>query len=184
MKPNRFTLKRIAKAVQTAHELDSLSSEAYDRLVQAGVEDMRQNETWGWKDTVVAANDTGEAPPVDDWTLPSTPCEATAVTPGTEPENRNAVEREVPPSGEEGYGFVWCLTNMRPTKSLQRELRRVSRFAHGPAFVALRKRAEIPLPHKRRASHCCTWESRRVFVPPLTFTLSHVSPYRDLLSRT
>jgi hypothetical protein len=103
MKPNRFTLKRIAKAVQTAHELESLSSEVYDQLVQAGVEDMRQNETWGWKDTVVVANDTGEAPPVDDWTFPSTPCEATAVTPGTEPENRDAVEAAAP------HGFVWCL---------------------------------------------------------------------------
>jgi hypothetical protein len=109
MKPNRFTLKRIAKAVQTAHELESLSSEVYDQLVQAGVEDMRQNETWGWKDTVAVANDTGEAPPVDDWTFPSTPCEATAVTPGTEPENRQPVEAEAPPSAEEGYGFVWCL---------------------------------------------------------------------------
>jgi hypothetical protein len=66
MKPNRFTLKRIAKAVQTAHDHESLSSEVYNQLVQAGVEDMRQNETWGWKDTVVVANDTGEAPPVDD----------------------------------------------------------------------------------------------------------------------
>ena len=109
MKPNRFTLKRIAKAVHSAHELESLSSEVYDQLVQAGVEDMRQNEIWGWKDTVVVANDTGEAPPVDDWTLPSTPCEATAVTPGTEPENRQPVEAEAPPSAEEGYGFVWCL---------------------------------------------------------------------------
>jgi hypothetical protein len=45
MKPNRFTLKRIAKAVQTAYELESLSSKVYDQLVQAGVEDMRQNET-------------------------------------------------------------------------------------------------------------------------------------------
>lgn len=109
MKPNRFTLKRIAKAVQAAHELESLSSEVYGQLVQAGVEDMRQNETWGWKDTVVVANDTGEAPPVDDWTLPSTPCEATAVTPGTEPENRDTAEAEAPPGAEEGYGFVWCL---------------------------------------------------------------------------
>jgi hypothetical protein len=58
---------------------------------------------------VVIANDTGEVPPVDDWTLPSTPCEATAVTPGTEPENREPVEAEAPPSAEEGYGFVWCL---------------------------------------------------------------------------
>lgn len=113
MKPNRFTLKRIAKAVHTAHELESLSSEVYDQLVQAGVEDMRQNETWGWKDTVVVANDIGEAPPVDDWTLPSTPCGATAVTPGTEPENKEAVEAEAPPSAEEGYGFVWCLDRGR-----------------------------------------------------------------------
>jgi hypothetical protein len=58
---------------------------------------------------VVVANDTGEAPPVDDWTFPSTPCEATAVTPGTEPENKEPVEAEAPPSAEEGYGFVWCL---------------------------------------------------------------------------
>jgi hypothetical protein len=41
MKPNRFTLKRIAKAVQTAHDHESLSSEVYNQLVQAGVEDMR-----------------------------------------------------------------------------------------------------------------------------------------------
>jgi hypothetical protein len=36
-----FTLKRIAKAVQTAHELESLSGEVYDQLVQAGVEDVK-----------------------------------------------------------------------------------------------------------------------------------------------
>jgi hypothetical protein len=130
MKPNRFTLKRIAKAVQTAHELESLSSEVYDQLVQAGVEDMRQNETWGWKDIVVVANDTGEAPPVDDWTFPSTPCEATAVTPGTEPENREQVEAEAPPSAEEGHGFVWCL-DCRRLDRIRYENRRLPEYFEG-----------------------------------------------------
>jgi hypothetical protein len=124
MKPTRYTLERITKATQTAHDDSSLSGEAYDRLIQAGIEDMRRKKARGWRDTVVVVDDRVEAPPVDDtdWTYPSSPCEATTATPGTEPENRDPVEAraessakngngeaEAPPSVEEGYGFVWCL---------------------------------------------------------------------------
>jgi hypothetical protein len=124
MKPTRYTLDRIAKAIQTAHDDSSLSGEADDRLVQASIEDTGRRKARGWKDTVVVVDDGAEAPPVDDTdsTYPSSPCEATTATPGTEPENRDLVEAraessarngngeaEAPPSVEEGYGFVWCL---------------------------------------------------------------------------
>jgi hypothetical protein len=120
MKPNRFTSKKIARAVQTAHNNDSISSEVYDQLVQAGVEDMRLEQTWGWTDTIVVDNE--NAPPADEaeFTWSSGSGEGMPKTPGTEAEDGNAVKAtaesrfkdgtgEAPPGAEDGYGFVWCL---------------------------------------------------------------------------
>jgi hypothetical protein len=124
MKPTRYTLEKIPKAVQTPYDDRSLSSEVYDRLVQAGTEDMRQKQTCGRKDMVVVVDDGVEAPPVDDtdWTYPSSPCETTAEMSEAEAEDRNVVElmaesgledvigeTEGQPSTDEGYGLGWSL---------------------------------------------------------------------------
>jgi hypothetical protein len=44
----------------------------------------------------------------------------------------------------------------RPTLVFPQETRRISRFAHGPAFVARRKRVDFLYPTTNRAPRCCT----------------------------
>jgi len=120
MKPTRFTLKKIARAVQAAHNNDSISSELYDQLVQAGVEDMRQEQTWGWTDTIVVDN--GKAHPADetDFTWSSGSGKAMPETPRAEREDGKAMKPtaesnledgigEAPLKTKDGYGFMWCL---------------------------------------------------------------------------
>jgi hypothetical protein len=94
----------------------------YDQLVQAGVEDMREERTREWTETAVVDDVVASPAGESDFTWPSEVRNTMLGTPKAEREDRDVVEpaagsslrggtgeADAPPSAEEGYGFTWCL---------------------------------------------------------------------------